>query len=362
MKKSGYLLFLVTFILIGFGLVSIYSTSAIFANEKFGDSLFFLKRQLLWALLGSIAMLAAWKIKYELIRSLSKPLLFLTMILLALVLFPPLGREAGGARRWLRIGGFSFQPSEVGKLALLIYLSDYLTRKQSKIKKFSQGFLPPILVLGGMVGLILLQPDLGTGLLLGVVSLSLLFIAGARITYLTGLVLSSLPALYFLVVGVGYRQRRILAFLDPWKDASGVGYQITQSFIALGSGGMTGRGLVWSRQKLFYLPASYTDFIFSILGEELGFIGTASIVILFLVFLWAGIRIAYRAPDLFGYLLGVGITMTISLQAIINIGVATGSLPTKGIPLPFISFGGSSLLFNMIGVGLLLNISRRRKV
>lgn len=361
MGKSGYLLFLVTFVLIGFGLVAIYSTSAILAEEKFGDSLFFLKRQLLWVSLGLVAMLAAWGVKYELIKALSKPLLFLTITLLVLVLFPQFGREAGGARRWLRIGGFGFQPSEIGKLALLIYLADYLTRKQDRIKRFSQGFLPPILILGGIVGLVLLQPDLGTGLLLGIVSLILLFIAGVRIIYLTGLALSSLPALYFLIMGVGYRQRRILAFLDPWKDASGMGYQITQSFMALGSGGVKGIGLGESRQKLFYLPASYTDFIFSIVGEELGILGTASIVILFLVFLWAGMRVACRAPDLFGYLLGVGVTLTISLQAIINMGVATGALPTKGIPLPFISFGGSSLIFNLAGVGLLLNISRRRK-
>ncbi len=361
MTKSGYLLFIVTFVLIGFGLVAIYSTSAIFAQQKFGDSLFFLKRQLLWVSLGLVAMLIAWGVKYELIKSLSKPLLFLTIALLVLVLFPQFGREAGGARRWLRIGAVGFQPSELGKLALILYLSDYLTRKQNKIKSFSRGFFPPMLVLGGMAGLILIQPDLGTVVLLGIVSLILLFVAGIRIIYLGGLVLSSLPALYFLISGVGYRQRRILAFLNPWQHATGAGYQIVQSFLALGSGGVKGVGLGESRQKLFYLPASYTDFIFSIVGEELGFIGTVSLVVLFLVFLWAGIRVAYQSPDLFGYLLGIGITVAISLQAIMNIGVATGSLPTKGISLPFISFGGSSLLFNMMGVGLLLNIARRRK-
>ncbi len=361
MTKSGYLLFIVTFILVGFGLVAIYSTSAIFAQQRFGDSLFFLKRQLLWVSLGLVAMLVAWGVKYELIKALSKPLLFLTIALLVLVLFPHFGREAGGARRWLRIGAVGFQPSELGKLALILYLADYLSRKQNKIKSFSRGFFPPLLVLGGMTGLILIQPDLGTVVLLGMVALILLFVAGIRIIYLGGLVLSSLPALYFLVAGVGYRQRRILAFLHPWQHASGAGYQIIQSFLALGSGGIRGVGLGESRQKLFYLPASYTDFIFSIVGEELGFIGTVSLVALFLVFLWTGIRVAYQSPDLFGYLLGIGITVAISLQAIINIGVATGSLPTKGISLPFISFGGSSLLFNMMGVGLLLNIARRRK-
>ncbi|MCD5401705.1 putative lipid II flippase FtsW [candidate division NPL-UPA2 bacterium] len=361
MAKSSHLLFIVTFILIGFGLVAIYSTSAIFAEEKFGDSLFFLKRQLLWASLGLVTMLAAWRVKYELIRALGKPLLFLTLTLLILVLLPQFGREVGGAQRWLRIGGFSFQPSELGKLALLIYLADYLARKQDRIKSFSRGFFPPLLIVGGIVGLIFLQPDLGTGLFIGMVFLVLLFVAGVRIIHLAGFALSSLPVLYFLIMGADYRLRRLLTFLDPGKDPLGAGFQITQSFLALGLGGMRGVGLGESRQKLFYLPASHTDFIFSIVGEELGFLGTASLVILFLVFIWAGIRIASRAPDLFGYLLGVGITVTIGLQAIINMGVATGALPTTGIPLPFISFGGSSLLFNMTGVGLLLNVSRQHK-
>ena len=359
MTKSSGLFLLVTFILLGFGLVAIYSTSAIFAEERFGDSFFFLRRQLLWTSLGLVAMLAAWRVKYELIRTLGKPLLFLTLTLLILVLLPQFGREVGGAQRWLRIGGFSFQPSELGKLALLIYLADYLARKQDRIKSLSRGFFPPLLVVGGMVGLIFLQPDMGTGLFLGMVFLILLFVAGVRIIHLTGLALSSLPVLYFLIVGAGYRLRRILTFLDPGKDPLGAGFQITQSFLALGLGGMRGVGLGESRQKLFYLPAAHTDFIFSIVGEELGFLGTVSLIILFLVFLWAGMRIASQAPDLFGYLLGVGITLTIVLQAIINIGVATGTLPTTGIPLPFISFGGSSLLFSLVGVGLLLNIARQ---
>ncbi len=361
MGKSGYLLLIVTFILIGFGLVAIYSTSAIFAGERFGDSLFFLERQLLWVLLGLVAMLAAWRIKYEWIRALSKPLLFLTLTLLVLVLFPQFGREAGGAQRWLRIGGgFSFQPSELAKLALLIYLADYLARKQDKLKNFWRGFLPPLLMVGGMVGLIFLQPDMGTGVFLGMISLILLFIAGVKIIHLTGLALSSLPVFYFLVMGTDYRLRRILTFLDPGKDPLGAGFQITQSFLALGLGGMGGVGLGESRQKLFYLPAAHTDFIFSIVGEELGFLGTVSLIVLFLVFLWAGMRIASQAPDLFGYLLGAGITLAIVLRAMINMGVATGTLPTTGIPLPFISFGGSSLFFSMMGVGLLLNIARQK--
>lgn len=358
MKGSSSVLFLLTFTLVGIGLVAIYSTSAIYAEEKYGDSAHFLKRQLLWMGLSFTFMMIAMMTKYELLKTLSKPLLFLSMFLLILVLLPQFGKEAGGARRWLRLGGFSFQPSEMAKLALILYLAAYLTRKQDRVKEFWRGLVAPLLVLGIVVGLIFLQPDLGTGLLIGMVALILLFVAGVRIIYLAGLSLSALPALYFLILQAPYRVKRILAFLDPWKDPKGVGYQITQSFLALGSGGLFGDGLGQSRQKLFYLPAAHTDFIFSIIGEELGFVGTAAIVTLFLLFIWAGMRIAYRAPDLFGHLLAVGITVAIGLQAIINVGVATGSLPTKGIPLPFISFGGSSLLVNMVGVGLLLNIAR----
>ncbi len=362
MTKSSNLLLIVTFILIGFGLVAIYSTSAIFAEERFGDGLFFLERQLLWVLLGLVVMLIAWRIKYKWIRVLSNPLLFLTFTLLVLVLLPQFGREAGGAQRWLRIGGgFSFQPSELAKLALLIYLADYLVRKQDRLKSFSRGFLPPLLMVGGIAGLIFLQPDMGTGVFLGMISFFLLFIAGVKIIHLTGLALFFLSVFYFLVITADYRLRRILTFFDPGKDPLGAGFQLAQSFLALGSGGIRGVGLGESRQKLFYLPAAHTDFIFSIVGEELGFLGTVSLIILFLVFLWAGMRIASRASDLFGYLLGAGITLTIVLQAIINMGVATGTLPTTGIPLPFISFGGSSLLFSLAGVGLLLNISRQKE-
>ncbi|MCK4436588.1 putative lipid II flippase FtsW [bacterium] len=362
MTKSSCLLFLLTFTLVSIGLVAIYSTSAISAEEKYGDSAHFLKRQLMWTGLGLAFMLIAMVTKYELLKVLSKPLLLLSVLLLIMVLLPQFGKEAGGARRWLRLGRFSFQPSEMAKLALILYLSAYLARKQDRVKELWRGLLAPLLVLGVVTGLILLQPDLGTGLLIGMVSLILLFVAGVRIIYLAGIGFSSLPALYLLIFRVPYRQRRILAFLDPWKDPKGAGYQITQSFMALGSGGLDGIGLGESRQKLFYLPAAYTDFIYSIIGEELGFMATAAIVILFLLFIWTGMRIAFRAPDLFGHLLGVGITAAIGGQAIINMGVATGSLPTKGIPLPFISFGGSSLLMNMVGVGLLMNISRHSGV
>ncbi|MBT9131836.1 putative lipid II flippase FtsW [candidate division NPL-UPA2 bacterium Unc8] len=357
MNRETYLISIITLILIGCGLISIYSTTAIFAEQSMGDPFFFFRRQLLWVVVGSLALFAAMRIKYDLLRKINKPLLVLGVFLLVLVLFPQFGREAGGARRWLLLGGFSFQPVEIVKLFLIVYLARYLADKQKCLGKL-HGFLPPVLVIMLVGGLVIFQPNLGTALLLVMVSFIMLFVGGVKISYLVGTAISFIPVLYFLVFDIAFRRRRILAFLDPWSDPSGVGYQIIQSLLALGSGGLWGVGLGRSQQKLFFLPASHTDFIFSIIGEEIGLIGTGAIMVLFILFIWIGIKIAWSAPDLFGYLLSIGITMIIGLQAAINIGVATGSLPTMGISLPFISFGGSSLVTTMAGVGLLLNVSR----
>lgn len=360
MKRETYFMFIITIILIGCGLISIYSTTAIFAEQSTGDALFFFRRQLLWMVAGFLALLACMRIKYGLLRKINKPLLVLGVFLLVLVLFPQFGREAGGARRWLEIGGFSFQPVEIVKLFLILYLAGYLADKQKYLVKL-RGFLTPLLVIMIIGGLVMFQPNLGIAILLVAVSFIMLFIGGVKISYLAGTAISFIPILYFLVFDVAFRRRRIFAFLDPWSDPSGAGYQIIQSLLALGSGGLWGIGLGESRQKLFFLPASHTDFIFSIIGEETGLIGTGIIAILFILFIWIGIKIAWGAPDLFGYLLSIGITMMIGLQAAINIGVATGSLPIMGISLPFISFGGSSLVSTMAGVGLLLNVSRQRQ-
>lgn len=357
MNRETYLISIITLILIGCGLISIYSTTAIFAEQSTGNTLFFFKRQLLWVVVGFLAFFVAMRIKYDLLRKISKPLLVLGVFLLVLVLFPQFGREAGGARRWLSLGGFSFQPVEIVKLFLVVYLAAYLADKQKYIGKL-RGFLPPVVIIMLIGGLVILQPDLGTALLIVMTSFIMLFVGGTKISYLVGTVISFIPALYFLVFEVAFRRRRMLAFLDPWSDPSGAGYQVIQSLLALGSGGVWGVGLGQSQQKLFFLPAAHTDFIFSIIGEEMGLVGTGAIIILFILFIWVGIKIAWGAPDLFGYLLAMGITMIIGLQAAINIGVATGSLPTMGIPLPFISFGGSSLIFAMTGTGLLINVSR----
>lgn len=358
MRKLRTQLFVVTVILIALGIVMIYSASAIYAYEYLKDSAYFLKRHLIYLLLGVIASLWIMSVDYYTIKKYIKPVLIISFLLLMLVLIPGIGREIGGARRWFRFSIFSFQPSQVAKLVLILYIADVLSRKKMEIRSFFHGFMPPMIMLGLSVGLILLQPDLGTAVSIAVVTYIMLFVAGIRLFHLVPLLISSLPALGVTILMKPYRIKRFLAFFNPWQDPQGIGFQIIQSYIALGSGGFFGVGLGQSRQKLFYLPGAHTDFIFSIIGEELGLIGTASIVILFIIFIWLGFKVAKRSREMFGHLAALGIVLMIGLEAMINIGVATGSMPTKGLPLPFISYGGSSLIFNMMGVALLLNIAK----
>lgn len=351
-------IFITTVTLICVGIVMIYSASSIYAWERYGDSFFFLKRHLSFLFIGIILTFAVMAIDYRKLRRFSKPLLVFAILLLVLVLVPGLGREVSGARRWFRFKFISFQPSELANIAVIIYISDFLARKGNDIKQFFKGFLPPMFVLGLVSLLILMQPDLGTTMALGIVVLIMIFIAGSRITYLVSLVIAAIPALYVLIFRVPYRRARIMAFLNPWLDPKGSGFQIIQSQVALGSGGIFGVGLGHSRQKLFYLPAAHTDFIFSIIGEELGLVGTIGVIILFIVFVSQGIKIMKNAPDKFGYLLALGLVLMITLKAAINIGVSCGIFPTKGLPLPFISYGGSSFVFDMVSVGILMNIAR----
>lgn len=349
---------IIVVILLNIGAVMIYSASGMYALEEMGDKTYFLKRHLLFLLVGLVLMFLTMAIDYRELKKYAKPLLLVGIALLILVLVPGIGREIFGARRWFKLGPFSFQPSELMKIFIMIYMAEFLSRKQNKINSFIEGFLPPILVLGAIFLLVVVQPDLGNSVLIAGIVLIMLFVAGARIQHLLALGLLALPALVYLVVKVPYRMRRIVAFLDPWKDELGVGFQLSQSQIALGSGGILGVGLGDSKQKLFYLPAAHTDFILSIIGEELGLIGTLAVVILFIALLWQGARIVKRTNDSFGYFLGIGILSMLGLQAVVNIGVSIGAFPTKGLPLPFISYGGSALIFNMIAIGLLLNISR----
>lgn len=350
-------LFAAVVALVAAGVVMVYSASAIVAHDRFGDSAFFFKRQAIWAVLGLAAMAITTRIHYARLRVLTPALLVLAVAALVLVLVPGIGRVAGGARRWIALAGpFAFQPAEAAKLVLVLYAAHLLTERGRADTLHAAG--PPLLVTVLSAGLILLQPDMGTALLLGVLVMSLLFIGGVRPLHLAGLGAAAIPVLTVAVLGEHYRRQRILAFLNPWSDPQGAGFHIIQSLLALGSGGLFGLGLGNSRQKFFYLPEQHTDFIFAIVGEELGLIGAVGLLALFAVIAVRGFRIAREAPDRYSSLVASGITLMVVLQAIMNIGVTTGVLPITGVPLPLVSFGGSSLLLTLIGIGILLNISQ----
>ena len=355
-------LFVVTLMLLSTGVVMIYSASAIVAADRFRDPYFFLKKQVFWSALGSGALWLALRTDYRRLEKFVLPLLGLAVLLLVLVLIPGLGVSVNGSRRWLRFGPLSFQPAELAKLALVVYLAAFFARKRDEIGEFWRGVVPPLAVGGVLAGLVLAQPDLGSCLTLLVLTLGLLFLAGARTRWLAVLVVPTLPLAALAVWMAPYRMRRVFAFLDPWQDPRGGGFQIIQSWLALGGGGLLGRGIGESKQKLFYLPEAHTDFIFAIVGEELGFLGATLVVVLFAVLVWRGLRIGLRAADPFGAYLALGITVLVATQTLVNLGVVTGMLPTKGLPLPFLSFGGSALLMTMLATGVLLNISQDARV
>lgn len=349
---------MVTMALICLGMIMIYSSSSIYALEKYKDSAFFLKRQTIFVAIGALLTFGVMCFDYRRFKKFARPMLFVSLLLLLLVLIPGLGREVSGARRWFRLKFISFQPSEFAGLALIVYFADFISRKIDVLRTLTRGFLPPMAALGAVSILILLQPDLGTTLSICVVALIMLFVGGVKLSYFVTMFLLALPALYALIFSVAYRRNRIMAFLNPWADPRGTGFQIIQSQIALGSGGLFGVGLGNSHQKLFYLPAAHTDFIVSIIGEELGILGTLGVIALFLLFIKLSLEIIKGARDKFGYFLSLGLVSMLSLKAMVNIGVSCGVFPTKGLPLPFISYGGSSLIFDMISVGLLLNVAR----
>ncbi len=355
-------LFSVAVVLLSTGVVMVYSASAIVAADRFHDPYFFLKKQLFWALLGSACLWLMLRLDYRRLEGAVLPLLVVAGLLLILVLIPPIGQAINGTRRWIRLGPVSFQPAELAKLALVVYLAAFLAKKRDVLGDFRRGLLPPLAVAGALAALVLAQPDLGNCLTLITLTITLLFLAGGRLKHLGFVLLPALPLTVFAVWAAPYRLRRITAFLDPWADPRGSGFQIIQSWLALGNGGVLGQGIGASKQKLFYLPEAHTDFIFAIIGEELGFLGAAAIVALFVVLVWRGLRIGLRAPDPFGAYLALGITVLIATQTLVNLGVVTGTLPTKGLPLPFISFGGSALLVTMLSTGVLLNISQHANV
>ena len=355
-------LFGVAVVLLSAGVVMVYSASAIVAADRFHDPYFFLKKQIFWALLGAACLWAALRLDYRRLEGFVVPLLIFVGVLLVLVLISPIGQAINGTRRWIRLGPVSFQPAELAKLALVLYLAAFLARTGEAVTEFRRGLVPPLAVAGLLAALVLAQPDLGNCLTLITLTFTLLFIAGGRARHLGFILAAALPPLVLAIWAAPYRLRRIFAFIDPWSDPRGSGFQIIQSWLAFGNGGLVGQGIGGSRQKLFYLPESHTDFIFAIIGEELGFVGAAAIVALFVVLIWRGLRIGLRAPDAFSGYLALGITVLIATQTLVNLGVVTGLLPTKGLPLPFISFGGSALLITMLSTGLLLNISQHAHV
>jgi cell division protein FtsW len=344
--------------LLGLGIVMVYSASAVSANVNFNDSYYFLKRQFIWAALGLLAMIFTMNIDYHVWRKLAKPIIFITIVLLILVLIPGMGKVVNGARRWLGSGSVYIQPSEIAKLSMVLFTAYYLSNNQNKIQSFVKGVVPQLGMLAVIFGLILKEPDLGTALSIAGTVFVLLFIAGARTWHLTSLTAVGVVGIVVAILVEPYRLKRLIAFNDPWADPLDTGYHIIQSLYAIGSGGLFGVGLGRSREKFLYLPEPHTDFIFSILGEELGLIGTTTILVLFFLFAWRGFKIAMSAADVYGSILAAGITTMILMQALMNIAVVTASMPVTGIPLPFLSFGGSALIFTMAGVGILLNISK----
>lgn len=347
------------FALLGLGMVLIYSSSAVYATASHGSATYFLKRNVLYALLGLIAMYVGWRIDYRWYRKWTYPILICTFFLLLGLLIPGLGKRVDGATRWFHLGGFSIQPSEPAKFALVVYLAHSLAKKKDSMRLFTVGFLPHLCVAGLMCMLILRQPDLGTAAVAGTVTLLLLFIAGTKLSYIVLSLLAAAPVAYQLIVGTPWRMRRLLAFLDPWAFRQDAGYQISESLISIGSGGLYGLGLGDGKQKLFFLPAAHTDFIFAITGEELGLIGLLAVILLFLILILRGIRAALGAGNLFGTYLAYGLTSIFGLQALVHMSVVVGLVPTKGITLPLVSYGGSSLVTTLFCLGVLLNIAAR---
>ena len=340
------------------GLVMVLSASSVSAYARFGSSFLFFRRQLVYAVVGGAALWVTSRMRHRAWDRLSAPLLAICVALLALVLHPAAGTVAGGSARWLALGPITVQPSEIAKLAVIAFTSALLARRWRELHDVGRLAMPLLPVVGLVCALIMLQPDLGTTVILAGSVFALLFVAGARLRHLVlGLVGTASLGLALIYVE-GYRWSRLLAFLNPWADPQGAGYQIIQSLIALASGGPLGVGLGASRQKWLYVPNAHTDFIFSIIGEELGLIGNLAVVALFGTFIYAGIRIAMRAPDVFSRLMAAGITAWIGLQAMVNLGAVTALLPITGVPLPFVSFGGSALVVSLAGVGILVSIGR----
>lgn len=360
-RHGEFLLIAGTAVLVALGFVMVLNTSYFYARDRFGDPYLFTRKHLAAVALGSMALLAAWRIPVRTWRRLTYPLLLLSLVALTAVLVPGLGVVRGGARRWLQLAGLTLQPSEFAKIVVALYLAHSLTKKGERVRTFWTGYLPHLVVVGSSVGLIVLEPDFGTAVLLAVFVFLMLVANGARWSHLGGtgalaLVAASIGALF-----VDYRWQRLVSFLDPWQDPQRAGFQLVQSLLAFGAGGVYGVGLGAGRQKMFYLPEAHTDFVFSVIGEELGLVGTLGVLFVFGLIAAGGFRLVRRHPDPYAANLALGLTSMILLQAAVNMAVAVGLLPTKGLALPFLSYGGSALTVNMMEVGVLLSIAREAR-
>jgi len=356
--RPDYILFFAILTLLAIGITMVFSASMVRSLKFYGNPYYFLIMQIIWAGLGLLAMFFLMNFDCWRYRKMVPFIYAASLLLLVIVLIPGIGQVRNDARRWLGFGSLSFQPAEVAKVTTVLFLADSLAKRRDKLGSLITGLGPYLVLLGITFLLVLMEPDLGTAIAIAAAAAVVIFVGGAKILHLGFIGLLSVPVIYWAIMGEEYRRRRFLAFLNPWEDPSGSGWQIIQALYALGTGGPFGTGIGYSRQKWFYLPEPHTDFIFAVLGEEMGFFGTSLVLLLFFTIAWRGYRTAMAAPDRFSCLLAAGATTLITMQALVNIGVVTGSLPITGIPLPFISYGGSSLLTNLMAAGILLNISR----
>jgi cell division protein FtsW len=344
--------------LAGLGVVMVFNASYFYAQDHYGDPLIFFRKHLLALGAGTVLLLLVSHVRVDWFERLAGPLLICILAALVMVLIPGLGITHGGARRWIGVGPFNFQPSEFAKIIVVLYLARSISRKRERMNEFIVGVVPPLLVVGLCALLIAAQPDFGTAAILVLVLVLMLCGGGARPAHLLGLGLMALPPVAFALIHAPYRWRRILAFVDPWRYSQDIAFQLVQSLIAFGSGGLTGVGLGGSQQKMFFLPAAHTDFIFALIGEELGLCGALAVLALFAVVGMRGFRVALRHPDPFASMLALGITLVILLEAVVNVGVVLGLLPTKGLTLPFLSYGGSALIGTFLQIGILASLSR----
>ena len=362
-QPSGDVVLLVLVIaMVLFGLLMVYSASFIFAEERTGDGFTFIKKQLLYAVMGMVALWVASRVPHQRWYQWAPAALFTVLTLLVLVMVPGIGARAGGAQRWINLGAFRFQPAELAKIVGVMFVGRQLVRHQRELYRFQKGVMAPIALLIPIMVLLLLQPDFGSAALLAGTAFVLMYVAGVRPLFLFGGLFGALAAATALIVTSPYRLARVMTFLDPWRDPAGKGFQVIQSMLGLHNGSLLGQGLGNGKEKLFFLPEAHNDFIFAVIGEELGFIGVAGVIFAYILFIYRGLKISWIAldqrQDRFGFYLGSGLSLLLGLQAFINMGVVMGLLPTKGLTLPFISYGGSALTLNLLAIGILYSISK----